>query len=105
MWRVFIYHELGQEHITVVYFKYEIKQFIFLMLIIIALCPNWVRYCLIYAVQSWCLSDLGNNYIGYLVLESLEKLTSCSLQVNYHFIHFIKKRNEMIGKYESVQEG
>ena len=44
----------------VVYFKYEIKQFIFLMFIL------WIRYWFIHAVQSMCL--LGLVDIAYVSL-------------------------------------
>ena len=51
---VYIYNSLigTRPYNGVVYFKYEIKQFIFLLFIL------WVRYWLIYAVQRMCLSGL-----------------------------------------------
>ena len=45
------------------YFKYELKQFIFQMLIIFAIRSHWVRYWLIYTVQSRCLSSLVDIHI------------------------------------------
>ena len=41
---VFIYYESEEKHLTVTQFKYKIKQFIFKILIIFAICLGWVCY-------------------------------------------------------------
>ena len=45
------------------YYKYKLKQFIFQMLIVFAIRPHWVRYQLIYNVQSRCLPSLVDIYM------------------------------------------
>ena len=48
---------------SMVYFKYETKQFMFQMLITFATRPHRVRYWLIYTVKIRCLSSLVDIYI------------------------------------------
>ena len=44
------------------YFKNEIKQLIFQMLVIFVICPHLVHYWLIFTVQSMCPSILVDIY-------------------------------------------